>query len=72
MATNLKNLFKGKESKQEEMKEAKSLKSGMISKKQYVQGEKGEGEKASTKSLMKTASKIKSGKETPTAYANKR
>jgi hypothetical protein len=72
MAIDLKKIFKGKETKKEEMTEAKDLKKGMISKKQYVKGEKGEkGEKASTKSLMKEATKIKSGKESPMAYAKK-
>ena len=71
MVTNLKSMFMGKETKQEEMREARGLKMGTISKKQYVQGEKGEKDKASTKTLMKTASKIKSGKETPAQYAKK-
>ena len=36
------NLFKGKESYGEEMKEAKAIKSGKISPKQYAMGEKSE------------------------------
>lgn len=39
----LKKLFKGKETYAEEMKEAKALKSGKISMKEYAKGEKAEG-----------------------------
>ena len=39
----MKKMFGGKETKAEEMKEAKALKSGKISPKQYVAGEKSEG-----------------------------
>lgn len=39
----LKSLFKGKETMAEEMKEAKALKSGKISLKEYAKGEKMEG-----------------------------
>ena len=38
-----KSLFGGKESYSEELKEAKALKSGKISEKQFVRGEKSEG-----------------------------
>ena len=65
MATNLKSLFKGKESTKEEKGEAKALKSGKISVGQYLKGEKSEGEKGS----KKTAMAIKSGKMSPAAYA---
>ena len=41
----LKSLFKGKETYAEEMKEAKALKSGKISMKEYAKGEKMEGHK---------------------------
>jgi hypothetical protein len=71
MATNLKKIFKGKETKSEEMTEAKDLKKGKISEKQYVKGEKGEGEKASSKTLMAEAKRLKSGKESPAMYAKK-
>lgn len=71
MATNLKKIFKGTETKREEMTEAKDLKKGKINEKQYVKGEKGEGEKASSKTLMSEAKRIKSGKESPEAYAKK-
>ena len=43
MATKGMNLFKGKESYGEEMKEAKAIKSGKISPMQYAKGEKSEG-----------------------------
>ena len=59
-------LFGGKETPAEEMKEAKALKSGKISPKQYVAGEKKEGHGAGA---AKKASAIKSGKLSPAAYA---
>jgi len=65
MAT--KKLFGGKESFGEEKKEAQALKSGKISPKQYMAGEKSEGHKE--ENLAKTAKAIKSGKMSPTAYA---
>lgn len=61
-----KKMFGGKETKSEEMKEAKALKSGKISKSQYVAGEKSEGH---SKGAAVKADKIKSGKLTPAAYA---
>ena len=42
-SASLKKLFKGKETMAEEMKEAKALKSGKISLKEYAKGEKMEG-----------------------------
>lgn len=62
----MKALFKGKETAAEEKKEAKALKSGKISKAQYVAGEKSEGH---GKGAAKTASAIKSGKISPAQYA---
>ena len=62
----MKKLFGGKESKAEELKEAKALKSGKISPKQYVAGEKSEGH---GKGAAKTAAAIKSGKISPKQYA---
>lgn len=59
-------MFGGKETKAEEMKEAKALKSGKISPKQYVAGEKSEGHGAGA---AKKATAIKSGKLSPVAYA---
>ena len=61
-----KKLFGGKETAGEELKEAKALKSGKISKSQYVAGEKAEGH---GKGAAKTATAIKSGKITPKQYA---
>lgn len=61
-----KKLFGGKETRGEEMKEAKALKSGKISPKQYVAGEKKEGHGAGA---AKKAAAIKSGKLSPAAYA---
>ena len=61
-----KKLFGGKETPAEEMKEASALKSGRISPKQYVAGEKSEGHGAGA---AKKAAAIKSGRVTPKAYA---
>lgn len=62
-----KKLFGGKESYAEEKKEAEALKSGKISTKQYIAGEKSEGHKE--ENTAKQARAIKSGKMSPTAYA---
>jgi hypothetical protein len=62
-----KSIFGGKETKAEEMKEAKALKSGKISPKQYIAGEKAEGHRPD--GLSKKASAIKSGRLSPAAYA---
>lgn len=61
-----KTMFSGKETPAEEMKEATALKSGRISKQQYVAGEKSEGHGAGA---AKKASAIKSGRLSPKAYA---
>lgn len=61
-----KKMFGGKETPAEEMKEAKALKSGRISKQQYVAGEKSEGHGAGA---AKKAAAIKSGRLSPQAYA---
>ena len=66
MAT--KKLFGGKESYSEEMKEAKALKSGKISERGFVQGEKSEGHKE--ENSAKLARNIKSGKMSPSSYAS--
>ena len=60
-------LFKGKETPAEEMKEARALKSGKISPKQYAAGEKSEGHGAGA---IAKAKAIKSGKMSPAAYAS--
>ena len=65
--TMAKKLFGGKESRAEEMAEARALRSGKISEKQYIRGEKSEGHKE--ENLPKTARAIKSGKMSPAAYA---
>ena len=59
-------LFKGKETPAEEMKEARALKSGKISAKQYEAGEKMEGH---GKGAAAKAKAIKSGKMSPASYA---
>lgn len=60
-------MFQGKQSPAEEMAEAKALKSGKISKEQYVKGEMAEGH--SKKGLMKRAEALKSGKMSAKQYA---
>ena len=62
----MKRMFRGMETPAEEKKEAKALKSGKITPKQYVAGEKSEGHGAGA---AKKAVAIKSGKMTPAAYA---
>lgn len=65
----MKKLFGGKESYKEELGEAKAVKSGRISPKQFVKGEKSEGHGKEEKGLMGMAKKIKSGKMAPSQYA---
>ena len=60
-------MFAGKETKSEEMAEAKALRSGKISKSQYVKGEVSEGD--SKAEAQKKGSAIKSGKLSPAQYA---
>ena len=64
-------MFGGKQTVKEEKSEANALKSGKISKAQYIKGEKSEGKKDSMKSIKANADAIKSGKMSPKAYANK-
>jgi hypothetical protein len=59
-------MFKGKESKAEEMKEAKAVKDGKMTVKQYAKGEAKEGH---GKGAAKKGAAIKSGKMTPAQYA---
>ena len=66
MAGFMKNMFRGMETPAEEKKEAKALKSGKITPKQYVAGEKSEGHGAGA---AKKAAAIKSGKLSPAKYA---
>ena len=62
-----KKLFGGKETYGEEKKEAQALKSGKISAKQYIAGEKSEGHKE--ENVAAQARAIKSGRMSPEAYA---
>ena len=59
-------MFQGKDTKKEEMAEAKALKSGKITKGDYMRGEKKEGH---GKGAAKTADKLKGGKMSPAEYA---
>lgn len=66
--------FSGKQSKAEEMAEAKAVKSGKITPKQYAQREmaeeKMEGEKYDKKELMAKGKALASGKMSPQKYAS--
>lgn len=62
----MKKMFRGTETPAEEKKEAKALKSGKITPKQYTAGEKAEGHGAGA---AKKAAAIKSGKLSPAKYA---
>lgn len=59
-------MFRGKDTKAEEMKEAKAVKGGKMSVKQYAKGEAKEGH---GKGAAKKGADIKSGKMTPAQYA---
>lgn len=61
--------FGGKESPKEEMAEARQVKSGKVTPKQYAKKEKAEGDKASAKSLQKKGKALASGKLTAAKYA---
>lgn len=63
-----KKLFNGKETRAEEMAEAKALRSGQISKKQYIAGEKSEGH-SDMRDVRGNANAIASGRMSPAAYA---
>ena len=62
-------LFKGKETKSEELAEAKAVKSGKITPAQFAKGEKSEGYGHEEKGAKALAQRIKSGKVTPERYA---
>jgi len=62
-------LFGGKETYKEELGEAKAVASKKISPKQFVKGEKSEGEKTGEKNTSNIAKKIASGKMSPKQYA---
>ena len=65
--SDLKKLFKNKETKGEELKEAKAIKSGKISPKQYAMGEKMEETKMKKGGAVKKAmgGTVKSGSKAP-------
>ena len=69
MATKKPTMFKGKETKAEETKEAKAVKSGKISVAQYVKGEKSEG-KGEGKGAKAKGMALKSGKMSVKQYAS--
>lgn len=60
-------LFQGKDDKAEEMAEARALKSGKITKGQYMEGEKSEGH--DMRDAGKRADAIRAGKMSPAKYA---
>jgi hypothetical protein len=64
--------FGGKDTKAEERKEAKMVKSGKITPAQYAKKEKAEGDcKCSTKSLTSRGKQLATGKMSAGAYAKK-
>ena len=63
------SLFKGKENYGEELKEAKAVKSGKISPKEFEAGEKSEKHMGEEPGALETGKKIKSGKMSPEQYA---
>ena len=67
MAGFMKRLFRGADTPAEEKAEARAVRSGKITPKQYVAGEKSEGEKEP--GMMARAKALKSGKLSPAAYA---
>ena len=67
MAGFMKRLFRGADTPAEEKAEARAVRSGKITPKQYVAGEKSEGEKEP--GMMARAKALKSGKMSPAAYA---
>jgi hypothetical protein len=69
MATKKPTMFKGKETKAEETKEAKAVKSGKITVAQYAKGEASEG-KGEGKGAMAKGKALKSGKLSVKAYAS--
>lgn len=63
------NYFKGRDDMAEEMKEAKAVRAGKITPKQYAKGEKSEGDKKPAKKLEATGKKLATGKMTAKQYA---
>lgn len=60
--------FGGKDNKKEEMAEAKAVRSGKVSPKEYAAKEKSEGDTKSKSSLMSTGKALASGKMSASQY----
>lgn len=63
--------FGGKQTKAEEMKEAKMVRSGKMTPAQYAAAEKKEGDTKSKGALMARGKQLASGKMTPAQYGAK-
>lgn len=63
--------FAGKQTKKEEMAEAKAVKSGKVSPAQYAAKEKAEGDSKSKSALMAKGKALASGKMSAKQYADK-
>lgn len=61
--------FSGKESKAEELAEARSVRSGRTSPAQYARKEQKEGDKKPISKLQSTGKAIASGRMSPSQYA---
>lgn len=62
--------FKGKDNKAEEMAEAKAVRSGKVTPKQYAANEKKEGDKKPTGKLVATGKALASGKMSAEKYGS--
>lgn len=62
--------FAGKQTKKEEMAEAKAVRSGKVSPAQYAAKEKAEGDKKSKSSLEARGKQLASGKMSAKEYAS--
>ena len=60
--------FRGKDTAREEMAEARLVRTGKVSPKEYVAKEKSEGDTKSKSSLMSTGKALASGKESVAQY----
>lgn len=63
--------FKGKQTKAEEMAEAKKVRSGKMSPAEYARAEKKEGDKKSMSTLMARGKQLASGKMSAKEYGGK-
>lgn len=63
--------FMGKQTKAEEMAEAKKVRSGKMTPAQYAAAEKREGDSKSKAALMKRGQQLASGKMSPAEYGAK-